>query len=299
MELRIEVRDILTNSSRFYTISRTSIVLGRDSASDIPIANKYISSKHASITLEDDKLFVCDEKSSNGSEVYSHYKWSPLNNRKKEVKLPIQLKLAEAVVVTVQSGESQIVSLTEVENDSSIMVLDICGSTRQAVYNEEIAFHLKQRLTSIAKPILYKAPVTFYKNTGDGFLVTFEKSTQAVNSAIKILKTIEKRNGSTKNPPIHVRIGLHRGRTYIIDPATEDLHGIDINITFRIEGLKRSSLTGDRSLLDERDRILASRSLYEDYRSHSRRKEDIFQHCGSAKLKGIRERIDLYRINWR
>ncbi|MBN2658399.1 MAG: FHA domain-containing protein [Spirochaetales bacterium] len=299
MMLSIEVKDILSNNSRFYNLSDSEIVFGRDPGSQIAVNNKYISSKHATLFQEDGKVYIRDEKSSNGSEYYTHYKWLPLGPRKKELSLPLQLKLAEAVVITIQSGESRIVSLTEVKNDSAIMVLDICGSTRQAVYNEEIAFHLKQRLNTIAKPILYGAPVNFYKNTGDGFLATFDKTTQAVNCAVKILRTLEKRNGKSKNPPIHVRIGLHKGQTYVIDPATEDIHGIDINITFRIEGLKKSSLPKGTVLYEERDRIFASIAFYDDYKKHSKRKKEIFTSCGPAKLKGIHDKIEIFKLNWR
>lgn len=299
MVLRIEVKDILSNKSRFYSMNNKEISFGRGSDSDITIDNKYISSLHASLIQERDSLYIRDESSSNGSEIYSRYRWETLTAQKREVKLPAQIKLAEAVVVTIQSGESQIISLSEVESDSAIMVLDICGSTRQAVRNEEIAFHTKQRLNSMAKPILYKAPVNFYKNTGDGFLATFEKSTQAVNCAVKILKTLERRNERSKNPPIHVRVALHKGQTYVIDPATEDIHGIDINITFRIEGLKKSAMTGNWKSYEERDRILTSKSLYDDYRKHTRRKNEIFELCGTARLKGIRDKMEIYRINWR
>lgn len=299
MVLRIEVKDILSKSSCFYNFNKKEIILGRDPDSDIPIGNKYISTRHATIFMEGDNLYLRDDKSSNGTEYYGGYKWNPLGASRQKLKLPVQIKLAEAVVVTVQSGESQIVSLSEVESDSTIMVLDICGSTRQAVYNEELAFHLKQRLNHISKPILYSFPVLFYKNTGDGFLATFEKSTQAVNCAVKILKTLEKRNGKSKNPPIHVRVGLHKGQTYMIDPATEDIHGMDINITFRIEGLKKTALGGGSGKLEERDRILATKALYEDYKKHTRRKQEIFLPCGRARLKGIRDKVEIYSINWR
>jgi class 3 adenylate cyclase len=299
MELEIEVKDILSNSSQFYSFNKTEIVLGRNSSHEIPISNKYISDTHATVYINKDKMFVRDEKSSNGTEIYSNYRWNNLNGQGVEVKLPVQIKLAEAVVVTIQSGESQIVSLSEIESDVAIMVLDLCGSTNQALNNEQIAFHLKQRLNNIAKPVLYSAPITFYKNTGDGFLATFPKSTLAVNTAIKILKILEKRNKTSKNPPINVRIGLHKGITYVIDPATEDIHGIDINITFRIEGLKKNALSHSKVTIGEKNRILSSESFYNDYKKRTRRKDEIFEYCGSARLKGIKEKLGIYRINWK
>ena len=299
MELNIEIKDIMSHTSEFYSLSKDKITLGRKTSHEIAINNKYISDTHASIIMENERIYIKDEKSSNGTEIYSNNRWNTLDSRKQEVTLPVQIKLAEAVVVMIQSGESQMLSLSEVENNVAIMVLDLCDSTNQALDNEQIAFHLKQRLNNIAKPILYAAPINFYKNTGDGFLATFPKTSQAVNCAIKILKILEKRNKSSKNPPINVRIGLHKGVTYVIDPSTEDIHGIDVNITFRIEGLTKRAIRRTKAHIGEKNRILASKFFYTDYMKRAGRKKDLFELCGSARLKGIKDKIEIYRINWK
>lgn len=299
MELRIEVKDILTNRSEFYSFDKETIIIGRNPEHDIALKNKYISDTHATIINSNKEVYIKDENSSNGSEIYTNYRWLPLDKKKKKLTLPVQIKLSEAVIITIQSGESQIISLAGVESDSYIMVLDICDSTDQAGNNEQIAYHLKQRLNHIAKPILYDVPVLFYKNTGDGFLSTFSKSTEAVNTAIKILKELEKRNNTTKNPPINVRIGLHKGRTYMIDPATEDIHGVDINITFRIEGLKRSNFRGFKKPVLGINRILTSEAFHSDFIKKSKRKGEFFTDCGLAKLKGIKEKMKIFKINWK
>jgi class 3 adenylate cyclase len=298
MELSIEVKDLLSNTTQFYSFDKKYITIGRNDSKDIVLQNKYISDFHASITQKWDVVYIKDEHSSNGTEIYSNYRWNALGDRSQKVKVPLQIKLAEAVVITIQSGDSQVVSLPEVENDSSIMVLDICNSTNQALNNEQIAFHLKQRLNNIAKPILYDSPILFYKNTGDGFLATFPKATQAVNTAIEILKVLQMRNKRSTNPPINVRIGLHHGRTYLIDPATEDIHGIDINITFRIEGLRRNGFNRMKQDIGIQNRILASKDFYLQYQKQTRRKKKIFDLCGSAKLKSIKEKMQIYRVNW-
>ena len=85
----------------------------------------------------------------------------------------------------------------------------------------------------------------------------------------------------------------------MIDPATEDIHGIDINITFRIEGLKKTAFTNVRKAIGEQNRILASGIFYEDYKKKTRRKKELFSLCGSAKLKGIKEKVPIYRLDWR
>jgi class 3 adenylate cyclase len=298
MIFRIEVEDILKNTSEFHSLNAEEIRFGRASGLEVPISNKYISKYHATVRPDGKGLFVRDEGSSNGTEIYSNYRWRKIGEEGTQAGFPVRMKLAGAVVVTIQSGESQIVSLSDVESDASIMVLDICNSTGQAVKDEQIAFHLKQRLNQIAKPILYSSPMQFYKNTGDGFLATFSGSTQAVNAAIKILKTLEKRNRKTKNPPINVRVALHEGATYMIDPATEDIHGIDINITFRIEGIRKSAFSSLKRDIGRENRILASEALYREYRKRTRRKKEIFSYCGAAKLKGIRDKMPIYRLDW-
>ncbi len=299
MNFSIEIKDLLSNKSKFYSSNSNIIEFGRKSSNEFCIDNGYISENHATFSVREEKLYIKDNNSSNGSEFYCNHKWVKLENKKRLVKLPIQIRLAKAIVISINSGESQLISLSQVENEEAIMVLDICNSTSQSLNNEQIAFHLKQRLYSISKPIIFSQSVIFLKNTGDGFLATFPKTTNAVNAAIKILKTLELRNNKSNNPPINIRIGLHTGKTYVIDPATEDIHGIDINITFRIEGLKKSALKSSKIHFDDTNRILSSESFYTDYKKRTRRKKEIFEYCGLVKLKGIKEKKKIYKINWK
>lgn len=298
MLLSIEVKDLLTNNTRFYSLDKEEICFGRSPDQDIPVSNKYASGDHATLRVKKDGIFLRDEKSSNGTTLYKNSRWSRLESKWTKVKLPLQIRLADVVVISIQSGESQIMSLPETDKHAAMMVLDICNSTGQAVKNEQLAYHMKNRLNQITRPILYASPMEFYKNTGDGFLATFPNSTQAVKTAIEVLKTLERRNSRSKNPPINVRVALHVGATYRIDPITEDLHGSDINITFRIDGLRKTSFKPLENDPGVKNRLLTSEAFYLDFKKKTRRKNDIFAFCGQAKLKGIKERMPVYRINW-
>ncbi|MFP4364683.1 MAG: adenylate/guanylate cyclase domain-containing protein, partial [Spirochaetia bacterium] len=164
--------------------------------------------------------------------------------------------------------------------------------------NDKMAFHLKKRLSAIAKPILFEENMNFYKSTGDGFLATFSGPLQALDVAQKILQALKKRNGTTDNPPIQVRIGLHFGKTYIIDPVTDDIHGYDINLTFRLEGLKKAAFSKFFVKLPQVNRILATRSFYDQIDNRSKRKREDFRLIGPAKLKGVDEKIDIFDVAW-
>ncbi|MCG8572482.1 MAG: FHA domain-containing protein [Spirochaetes bacterium] len=298
MEWNIEIKDIISNKSKFYTFNKKKITLGRGSNNDIVIHNKYISDHHLSLWYQDHRYFVQDEQSSNGSEINLHYKWKELK-KESTAHLPLQLKLAKAVIMVVQTNESQIITIKEIEHEEAIMVLDLCDSTKMSFQNDKIAFHLKQRLSNISKPILYKNGVNFFKSTGDGFLATFPTTVRAFNAACRILRSINKRNQVSPNASIHVRIALHRGKTYIIDPVSDDIHGKDINITFRLEGLTKKALEKQSRKFCESDRILCTKYFVEDYEKKSRRKTRAFTYIGLAKMRGIKEKLEVFQAIWK
>lgn len=295
MEWNLEVKDIFSNKSEFYTFNKEKITIGRGQANDIVIQNQYISDKHLTLNYIDGNYTVKDEKSSNGSEININNKWKKLS-KKMTTEIPIQLKLAKAVVINIQSNESQLITLKELGVEEAIMVLDICDSTKMAFINENIAFHIKKRLVSISKPVLYSCNVNLFKNTGDGFLATFAKTAEAYKAAKKILESLEKRNLRTNHALIQVRIALHKGKTYVIDPTTCDIHGNDINITFRMEGLKKRSFDKLETEIPEVNRILCSKYFYDDYLANNKKGKAVFKYCGKAKMKGIRKKIEVYYV---
>jgi class 3 adenylate cyclase len=147
------------------------------------------------------------------------------------------------------------------EKFQGIMVLDLCESSKLANTDEKMAFHLTMRLQSIAKRILDKANVDFFKSTGDGFIATFDNVMNAFDAAESLLKVLKTRNKRTPNPPINVRIALHAGKTHIYGDTNKDIYGIDVDLTFRLEHVKAGAFPSLKTVLPEQNRILCSKDF--------------------------------------
>lgn len=128
------------------------------------------------------------------------------------------------------------------EIPEAVMVVDICESSRMMdLYGDEATFQLKNALEGIVFPIFRDCESDFSKSTGDGFLVTFPSSRQALDAAIRILKGTNDYNSKVVGgPEIHLRFGIHFGAVRVRPDG--DRHGTNVNIPFRVEGLKGEQL---------------------------------------------------------
>lgn len=162
------------------------------------------------------------------------------------------------------------------EVPESVMVLDICESSRMMdLYGDEATNKIKDLLETMMFPVFKACGSKFHKSTGDGFLVTFPETDQTVKAAIKILQLMSDYNTNKKGIPVHLRFAVHFGAVRI--RQDNDRHGTNVNIPFRVEGLKAENLieveggirpkefpTQDRILITEaaHQRLLT----YEEYR---------------------------------
>ena len=106
---------------------------------------------------------------------------------------------------------------------------------------------------------------------------------------------VQSRNRRTSNTPIHYRIALHHGDVWAIDAGGDDIHGNDVNITFRIEGVQPDAFTPAAAALPRRDRILCSRAYLETVpAARLAATVSAVVACGAADLKGITQRIDVH-----
>jgi len=178
------------------------------------------------------------------------------------------------------------------------MVFDLCESSLIANQDDHMAYHLKQRLMQIAEPVLEYFGRRFFKNTGDGFLATFPEPAAALDAAIALEQRIQQRNQRTRNEAIHYRVALHYGAVWTLDAGGDDIHGNDVNIAFRIEGVKADDFAGAASSLPQRDRILCSRAFLGAVPGE-RLSGVLSGHvvCGEARLKGISERITIHWLH--
>lgn len=155
------------------------------------------------------------------------------------------------------------------EIPEAVMVLDVCESSRiMDLFGDEATYQLKNALEGIAFPIFKDRKSDFSKSTGDGFLVTFPNSRQAVDAAIRILKGTGNYNlRVVDGPQIHLRFGIHFGAVRVRPDG--DRHGTNVNIPFRVEGLKGKDLIEveggvSKEGFPARDRILITEAVHHD-----------------------------------
>lgn len=76
----------------------------------------------------------------------------------------------------------------------AIMFTDLVGYTKLAQARESLALELLEEHRSIVRPLLTPHEGTEVKTTGDGFLVEFKSSLEAVLCAVEIQKQMARRN---------------------------------------------------------------------------------------------------------
>ena len=180
------------------------------------------------------------------------------------------------------------------QRTEAILVFDLCESALIASKDDHLAYHMKQRLTQIAEPILGQYGRRFFKSTGDGFLATFEDPTKALQAAVKIEDHLQLRNERTSNEPIHYRIALHFGDVWAISTGGGDVHGNGVNITFRIEGAQVPAFDAVEARFPKRDRILCSGRFHKVAGENKLGLPTSFVHCGAATLRGIINPVEIY-----
>ena len=108
----------------------------------------------------------------------------------------------------------------------AIMFTDIANFTELTSKNEDFAFNIVEKQRKVLKPIVEKYDGVWVKEIGDGLLLYFPSSKQAVTCAIKI----QKRVIHIEN--LNIRIGIHQGDILLSD---NDIMGDSVNIASRIE----------------------------------------------------------------
>ncbi len=183
------------------------------------------------------------------------------------------------------------------EAAEGVMVLDICESSRMMdLYGDEATNSIKNMLETMMFPIFKACGAKFHKSTGDGFLVTFPEADQAVKAAIKILREVNDYNTKGKGIPVHLRFAVHFGAIRI--RADGDRHGTNINIPFRVEGLKAENLIEveggmQPDELPTQDRILITEAAWQRLQTH---KKYSCRYVGLFELRNITGVHKIYQL---
>ena len=155
---------------------------------------------------------------------------------------------------------------------AAIVFTDIVGFTNLSSKDEEGAYNLVKKQREILKPIVAKHEGEWLKEGGDGLLLSFPSSKEAVNCSIQI-------QAAVKNiDDLNLRIGIHQGDIIIED---KDVFGDDVNIASRIEPFAAEG------------GIAVSQKIQQDLSSNP---EFKFQFIDTPKLKGVQQEISVYCI---
>jgi len=155
---------------------------------------------------------------------------------------------------------------------AAIIFTDIVDYTELSSKDEEKAYELVKQQRSLLRPIVNNFEGEWLKEIGDGLLLSFPSSKEAVNCAIKIQKSIK------EIPDLNLRIGIHQGDIIIED---NDVFGDDINIASRIEPFAASG------------GIAVSQKIQQDLSSNP---EFKFSFIDKPQLKGIKQEVSVYCI---
>jgi adenylate cyclase len=163
----------------------------------------------------------------------------------------------------------------------AVMAADVVGYSRLTELDEEDT-HCRLRSLRVGSidPCIVSYRGHVIKNTGDGFLASFDSPLDAVRCAIAIQRDVD--TAQIQEAPdrkILFRIGINVGDT-IIEP--DDIYGVGVNIAARLQ--EHASAGG----------ILISNGVFEQIGS---RLDAKFHDLGSLRLKNMSKPVRAYSIS--
>jgi len=156
---------------------------------------------------------------------------------------------------------------------AAIVFTDIAGFTAISAEDEEKALAIINRQRELLKPIVEEFCGSWLKEIGDGLLLSFSSTKQAVECSIEIQKNTKDVEG------LNLRIGIHQGDILEEDG---DIFGDDVNIASRIEPF---AAVGGIAITDK------------VYRDISGSPEITSKYVGKPRLKGVTQEVNVYCIS--
>ena len=162
---------------------------------------------------------------------------------------------------------------------AAILAVDVAGYSRLMGVDEEGTLaHLKASRKSVVDPAIAEHKGRIVKTTGDGMLVEFASSVDAVRCAIAIQEKMAERSASGAEARIVFRIGINVG-DIIIDG--DDIFGDGVNVAARVESEC------------EPGGVCVSGNAFEQIRGKT---NFTFDNLGEKTLKNIERPVRLYAV---
>ena len=285
------------------------VVIGRVPDNDLhaPLDRK-MSRQHAKITQVDNRYFLEDLGSTNGTFLRDAKVLQPLElfhgdhfvcgGTTFRFALKEQDFPRDDATVIATAPEELVSSVFATHLREAIVVLDMCNSSALAnQFGDEQAMQVKRELRRQYLPIVRRWGAQFVKNTGDGYLVTFSQPCDAVGASVRMLQYLQDYNRTV--PPreqLRLRFGLNCGETMV--DADGDRHGNAVNVAFRVEGVREEQRQGpaeDSEHLRTEDRVYVTAGMYAELPLIA---QAVCRSVGHFALKGIAEHQLLYEVRW-
>jgi class 3 adenylate cyclase len=186
--------------------------------------------------------------------------------------------------------------------NEAVLVVDLVGSTRLAThYGESLAVRAADVLNERTISLAEARGLTFAKNTGDGWFMTFSSVRGACQTAVALLRDLKDRPPALlPMPALEVRAGISYGE--IRQDGLGERHAAAINKAFRLEALSRDSFTqvegeSKADTIAERNRIYVDEEAAQELQK-SGSAEVALRFVGFARLKGFSGLHRVYDVFW-
>ncbi len=163
-----------------------------------------------------------------------------------------------------------------------IMFTDMKDSTQIAVQlGDEKAMHLIRIHNAITREAIKANNGREVKTTGDGFLLSFVNSVDALDCAIAIQESFKEYNEKSPREKLYVRIGITAG-----EPIEErgDIYGTAVNLASRL--CTQAKAGG----------VLITQIVRDEIEDGGEKVQ--FASGGTLTLKGFVEPVDVYEVFW-
>lgn len=159
------------------------------------------------------------------------------------------------------------------------MFTDMVGYTSLTQKDESSAINLLKNYRSALRSCLTAHRGREIKTMGDGFLVEFASALEAVDCALSMRASLEKKNLSLDpEEKIKLRIGIHLGD---VIHEGNDLYGDSVNVASRIQPLAGPG------------EIYMTQQVYDHVRNHIK---SPVEHIGKVSVKNVELPVDVYKI---
>ena len=164
----------------------------------------------------------------------------------------------------------------------AVLLADVVGYSRlMGVDEERTHVQLAEYVKDLIEPKVSEHHGRLIRSMGDGFLVEFDSSADAVCCALEIQGELTRREAEADaDRRIRLRIGINTGDVIVDD---RDIYGNSVNIAARLEGLAEP---GD---------VYITRAVHDQLEGHPGLS---FEDKGERRVKNIRNPIRVYCVKF-